>query len=245
VSFAVLRSAAASSFGSVAGFGAVQFAALTAFCGMAWFLLLLVLVPAKANGMRTDGASLIHTWRNPEEALRQQAVTTIAMSSVNGIRPAEWSDDQLRAALEAPLDTPEGAFARLLAHWQALDRGDETAARAWLADAVAHRSAFEGDAEGVLLVAAALHAAVHDSDARTARRWLGEIRSGPTAMMTATYRPSLVEGAVRVAEGRADALELLAEAERLLPKALEPGFARMDADVLDRLKLAAASVAAA
>ena len=245
VSFIALRQLAVSSGGWVAGADAVQFVATAAFAGMAWFLLLVALVPAKAHGQRSDGAALIHVWRNPGENLRQQALMTLATASVNGVRPAEWDDSMVRAALDAPADTHEGAFARLLAHWQAHDRGDAAAARAWLTEALASRSALEGEAEGVLLVAAAMHAAVHDADARAARQWLSEIRSGPTAAMTATYRPSLVEGAVRVSEGRPDALEALAEAERLLPTALEPGFARMDADVLARLKQAASAMGVA
>jgi hypothetical protein len=184
--------------------------------------------------MLTDGAVLLSLWLDPAGALRGQALMSVARASMAGVRPADWHEHHVHAAVAADVTTPEGAIARLLAHWHALDRGEIDRARAFLIEALAHQETLQPEPRRALLLSAALFTAIHDHDAAGARRFLTD--APPGFSVTATYRPHLVEGVVRIAEHRDDAAVALAEAERLLPEALEPGFARMDRDLLERLK---------
>jgi hypothetical protein len=214
---------------SLSGTAAIGFV-LTLTVGLGSLLLgLLALIPGDKQGYSSDGARILRFLRSGPQVEAEVALLGLAGASMGGQRPRDWPTELVMAAVQLPAETPIGAAARLLAHLHALDRRDLDAARAYLADALAHRAALPAMSRPGLLLQAAYFAAIHEGAPRVARTWLEE--AGEGALISAHAR-SMAEAAIMVAEGDVRAAARLDLAVRQLPMAIDRGSALLAADAI-------------
>jgi hypothetical protein len=217
------------------GVGAIAFLLVLTFGLGSLFVGLTALVPGHGHGFSSDGARLLRFLHRGPGVDGEVALLGLIGASMAGARPRDWSPDLIALALQLPADSAYGAAARMMAHGQALDRGDFEEARRFLQTAVEHRTRLPAISQPALAVQAAYFEAVHGGNAGLARLWLKEAQAD--AVVSPHARP-LAEAAVRLAEGDSGAAEPLARAERELPHAIDRGGARMAADQIADLQRA-------
>ena len=217
----------------LSGFSAIAFAWLFVFGAASSLIGVVTLVPGESGGFLTDGGRILRYVRGGPDVEADVALTSIIGASMGGQRPREWDSELVARSLSLPVTSGLGAAARLLAHLHALDRGDMAAARTHLAEALAHRAVLPKMSETALLLQAGCFKAAYEHDATAARALLRD--AGEGVLMSPHVRP-LVEGAIRVAEGRDDAAAALDEAEGHLPAAIDQGGAVMARDLIVELR---------
>jgi hypothetical protein len=165
------------------------------------------LLPQRIGGFTSDGASILILLRGGERSDRLRAISSLLGRVTAGIRPREWSADELRAAARPADGSPHDAAGASMILSAALDRGDLAAAR----EAIERMRRLAGSApsisSGELHAAEAFIAAI-DGDASAARAALGRI--DPTFVEGPTL--ARIAAAVLLAEGRDE--DARAEAQR-------------------------------
>jgi hypothetical protein len=197
------------------------------------------LVPARTGGFYTDGARMLQLLRTGPDTDRQVALLALMALSMAGRRARDWDPELVARAAALPDGSLFDVVGRQLAHAYALDRGDDAEARAQLEAALALEEVLPPVARAELLLQGAYFAAAHDGDAARARALFARAGAG---LMLPEHRRLLAEAAVCAAEGDpARAAGLLDRAEAQLHRALDRGGAAADADLIRRLRRAAAT----
>lgn len=189
---------------------------------------LVTLIPGRTVGFDTDGGRILRLARGGLAAEGEVAVLALVGLSYGGRRPRSWDPDLVDRALRADPGSPPGVAARQMAYVHALDRGETEEARRHLEAALAARENLPPPTRPALYLQAAYFAAVHDGKPVRARIWLDRAEGG---MLVSPHERPLAEGAVRRAEGEGEeALALLHRAREELPRALDRGRARAEAE---------------
>ena len=217
---------------------AFAYVLLLAFTLISLLIAFVALIPTVTQGYSSDGGQILKFMRNGPEVEAEVALTAVSTSSLAGTRPRDWDPAILAQAMELPRSSTTAPLAALLAHMNALDRGDLEAARRQLDRTLASVEQLAAMWRSSVLLHAAQFAALYERDAVTARRYLDQ--AGPGALISESAR-ALTEAAVLHAEGAPGVDERLARAEADLVNAIDKGSALMAADQIAALRRQRAS----
>lgn len=206
---------------------------LLAFTLISLLIAFVALIPNVTQGYSSDGGQILKFIRNSPEVEAEVALTAVSTSSLAGTRPRDWDPAILNRAMALPPTSAKAPLAGLLAHMNAVDRGDLDAARRHLESMLSGLEQLAVMWRSSVLLQAAQFAALYDRDAIAARKYLDQ--AGPGALISESAR-ALTEAAVLHAEGGPGVDERLARAEADLPNALDKGSAAMAADQIARLR---------
>lgn len=138
-------------------------------------LLLLVANLYPAQWISTDGRKLLELWRSESHARRLLSHTRIAQAALQGIRPREWDEVQVRRMTALQHGDSYSLDPHYLAYRWALDRKDEAQAERYLSYAVRFRKRASPNARAMLLVEAAFFECRYRANQHNAEQWLRKL----------------------------------------------------------------------
>lgn len=227
----VLALAALAAFWAVPG----RFGAYALFiAGFSFLIFLLTAAPFRAGGFMSDGMQFVQLRRDPAMVERRVRLLAVAGLSLAGTRPAELDGALLERAQSLLGDEPVyDVSVCLYSYAKALDLGDVSSAGQWLDRMEGLFDRYPDGFRQSLAVELALFEALYRERAEQASRWLAQATGG----VVDSCRRALAQAAVAALQGRRqDALAALASAEASLDKAMDPGFARLGADQIARVR---------
>jgi hypothetical protein len=195
----------------------------------AWnlFLCLANMAPLKFRDSLTDGAHLSLLEENPRVVEADLLAASLTASSLWGVRPSEWSEGLLSAALSRRQNTKQDALINLRAYYHALDRQQLEAAGNFLDLALQQREGYPAATRGWLLLEGAFFEGFYRRHGAPAHTFLEEAKGCDVEIQTWLR----AEAAVLAAEGcYAQALEKAELALAAAPRSADPGGALAEAD---------------
>lgn len=158
---------------------------------------LVTLIPMRADGFASDGARILMLLRGGPDAERWCAVAALA-NDLFGRRPRDLPPELIERSLALADGSADYLGSVFVAYSWALDRGDLTAAGAYLDIMTANLAAFNGALRPSVLIEAAYFTAVHRADPVGARALFTKARGG----LIEAHTRARAEAAVLFAEGR-------------------------------------------
>lgn len=166
--------------------------------GLSLLIFFAAAVPSVRGGLKSDGRRLLDYLRGGPRLEQQTAVLLLSVSSLAGLRPADWDRATVRRALalrDGSLDDLQG---HMLAYYHAADGGEWAMAQHYLDRVMAGMELLPTRARAHMSCEQAWLIALTSGDAAAARAWLkvaGEVAFDPATRLRA-------EAAVWLAEGR-------------------------------------------
>ena len=197
-------------------------------------------IPSRLGGFLSDGLQALQMRRDPGFLRRRAHLIALMGLGVAGARPRSLDAELLeRARAETGTETMYDIATWLYSFHHAVDGGDIDGGDAWLARIEPVIAQYPDGFRQALAIELALFEALHRRRLDVAERWLGEAKGG----VVDASRRALAHAAVAAARGERDAsTRHLADAERTLARALDPGLSHLSRDQIATLR---ASLAAA
>ena len=193
----------------------------------------ITLIPGKTGGFMTDGARLLQVLRGGPAAEAEIAVQTLVAWSTGGVPPAAWLPDVIERALEAP-PGPFQVVAHHFAWRHAIHTGDLDGERHHRAELLERLDQAPDPVRAGLLLDMATQCAI-SGEAEDARTLYDRVNL--RGAILDPHADPLARAALAAAEGRVDeARTCVAEAERLLVRAMDPGTMELDRGRLARIR---------
>lgn len=170
---------------------------LGTFVWVAFFLVVMSLVPFSTGLTRSDGARLLQLLRDADAPRRWMALIALQTEEANGVRPSRWDPALVREILQMNESAPEYPFCQLMAYYRCLDTGSEEQALVHLESALSRSKSCGNVFRHALFLEAASASALLRKQAKQARAWRDRAHK-----LSKPKLPSVCEAGIAMCEGR-------------------------------------------
>lgn len=171
--------------------------ALAVFGAAGLFLGALNLLPFRSGGFHTDGLQLWQVWTDARALQMRLRAQRLMRASIDGLRPREYPAEDLAVFEIDQLSGMEQLWARMVHAAVAADRGEQAAANALMAPALADWDKLPDGVRQSLAAWAAQVAVEQDRDSAAARAWLARCEGG----LLHGFEVDWVQAAIAALEG--------------------------------------------
>lgn len=179
----------------------------------------------------TDGHKLFRLLRSDAHARRYLALEGVRLTNVRGVRPRDWEPEWIAMITELQDRSVDTVTAHKFAYRWALDRGDQVAAEAYLAQAVKWRESANPRERATVLVEAAFFECRYHANQQNAQEWVQKLGlQRRLAAPLPRYRWACAYGLVL---GKYDEVRRLGKA--LLQGPQPTGMSQQDADLVQEM----------